>query len=54
MEKENGHKDNFTEQLPLYPAGTKSGKDIGKQQFDRAIEKAEKAIKQRGDKNRPE
>lgn len=54
MEKENGHKDNFTEQLPLYPAGTKSGKDIGKQQFDRAIEKAEKAIKQHSIKKRPE
>ena len=54
LEKENGHKDNFTEQLPLYPAGTKSGKDIGKQQFDRAIEKAEKAIKQHSIKKRPE
>ena len=54
LEKENGHKDNFTEQLPLYPAGTKTGKDIGKQNFDRAIEKAEKAIKRHSIKKRPE
>ena len=54
QEKEDGHHDNFTEQLPLYPAGTKSGKDIGKEKFDRAIEKAEKAIKRHSIKRRPQ
>lgn len=54
QEKEDGHHDNFTEQLPLYPAGTKNGKDIGKEKFDRAIEKAEKAIKRHSIKRRPQ
>lgn len=54
QEKESQHKDNFTEQLPLYAAGTKSGRDIGKDKFDRAIEKAEKAIKRHSIKRRPQ
>ena len=54
QEKESGFHDNFTEQLPLYAAGTKTGKDIGKQKFDRAIEKAEKAIKRHSIKRRPQ
>ena len=54
QEKESGYRDNFTEQLPLYAAGTKTGKDIGKQKFDRAIEKAEKAIKKHSIKRRPQ
>ncbi|MGN0280884.1 MAG: tetratricopeptide repeat protein [Prevotella sp.] len=53
LEKENGHSDNFTEQLPLYTAGTKTSKDLGKQNFDRAITKAEKTIKQHSIKRRP-
>ena len=53
LEKEAGHVDNFTEQLPLYPASTKTSKDLGKQNFDRAITKAEKAIKRHSIKRRP-
>ena len=53
LEKETGHKDNFTEQLPLYPASTKTSKELGKQNFDRAITKAEKAIKRHSIKRRP-
>lgn len=53
LEKENGHVDNFTERLPLYPASTKQGKELGKQNFDRAITKAEKAINRHSIKRRP-
>ncbi len=53
-EKEKGHKDNFTELLPLYAVGNKASRDIGKGNFDRAIEKSEKAIKQHSIKARPE
>ena len=38
-EKENGNKDNFTEMIPLYTVGNKSSVDLGKANFDRAIEK---------------
>ena len=44
LEKENGNKDNFTEMIPLYTVGNKSSRELGKTNFDRAIEKAEKAI----------
>lgn len=53
-EKEKGNKDNFTEQLPLYTVGNKNSRDLGKGNFDRAIEKSEKAIKQHSIKTRPE
>ena len=53
-EKENGNKDNFTEMIPLYTVGNKSSVDLGKANFDRAIEKAEKAIKLHSIKKRPE
>ncbi|MGM9697857.1 MAG: tetratricopeptide repeat protein [Prevotella sp.] len=52
-EKEDGHSDNFTEQLPLYPASSKKSKDIGKQNFERAVTKSEKAIKRHSIKRRP-
>ena len=52
-EKEDGHNDNFTEQLPLYPASSKKSKDIGKQNFERAVTKSEKAIKRHSIKRRP-
>ena len=52
-EKEYGHSDNFTEQLPLYPASSKKSKDIGKQNFERAVTKSEKAIKRHSIKRRP-
>jgi tetratricopeptide (TPR) repeat protein len=53
-EKEKGNKDNFTDQLPLYSVGNKASRDLGKGNFDRAIEKSEKAIKQHSIKARPE
>ena len=54
LEKEKGNKDNFTEMLPLYPVANKGSRDLGKGNFDRAIEKSEKAIKQHSIKARPE
>lgn len=54
LEKENGNKDNFTEIIPLYPVANKSSRDLGKGNFDRAIEKCEKAIKRHSIKRRPE
>ena len=53
-EKEKGNKDNFTELLPLYAVGNKQSREIGKGNFDRTIEKMEKAIKQHSIKARPE
>jgi len=44
LEKEKGHKDNFTELLPLYPVGNKLSRDIGKSHYERTVEKMEKAI----------
>lgn len=54
LEKENGNKDNFTERIPLYPVANKSSREIGKANFDRAIEKCEKAIKRHSIKRKPE
>jgi len=54
LAKENGNKDNFTEMIPLYTVGNKASRDLGKTEFDRAIEKSEKAIKQHSIKRRPE
>ena len=54
LEKENGNKDNFTELLPLYTVGNKQSRELGKGNFDRAIEKSEKAIKLHSIKARPE
>ena len=54
LEKEKGNKDNFTELIPMYTVGNKASRDIGKANFDRAIEKCEKAIKQHSIKKRPE
>ena len=54
QEKEKGNKDNFTELIPLYTVGNKASRDIGKGNFDRAIEKCEKTIKQHSIKRRPE
>ena len=53
-QKEKGNKDNYTELLPLYAVGNKSSRSIGSGQFDAAIEKMEKAIKQHSIKARPE
>ena len=54
LEKEEGNRDNFTEQIPLYTVGNKNSRDLGKANFDRAIEKCEKAIHQHSIKRRPE
>ena len=53
-EKEKGNKDNFTERLPLFTVGNKSSRTIGQGNFDRAIEKMEKTIKQHSIKAKPE
>lgn len=54
LEKEKGNKDNFTEMLPLYTVGNKQSRQLGSGNFDRAIEKSEKAIKQHSIKTKPE
>lgn len=54
LEKETGNKDNFTELLPLYTVGNKASRDLGKANFDRAIEKCQKVIKLHSIKKRPE
>ena len=53
LEKENGNKDNFTEMIPLYTVGNKASRDLGKGNFDCAIEKCQKAIKLHSIKRRP-
>ena len=53
LEKENGNKDNFTEMIPLYTVGNKNSKELGKGNFEKAIEKSEKAIHQHSIKHRP-
>lgn len=53
QEKENGNHDNFTEMIPMYIVGNKTSREIGKSNFDRAIEKSEKAIKLHSIKRRP-
>ena len=53
LEKENGNRDNCTELIPLYTVGNKDSRSLGKGNFERAIEKSEKAIKQHSIKARP-
>ena len=53
-EKENANKDNFTEMIPFYMVANKTSREIGKSNFDRAIEKCEKTIKRHSIKRRPE
>lgn len=54
IEKENGNRDNCTELIPLYMVGNKQSRGLGGGNFDRAIEKSQKAIKQHSIKRRPE
>ena len=54
LEKEKGNKDNYTELIPLYMVSNKQSRDIGKSQYDRTIEKCEKAIHQHSIKTKPE
>jgi tetratricopeptide (TPR) repeat protein len=54
LEKENGNKDNFTELIPLYTVANKGSRELGKGNFEKAIEKSQKAIKLHSIKRRPE
>ena len=54
LEKENGNRDNFTEKIPLYTVGNKASRQLGGSNFDKAIEKCQKAIKLYSIKRRPE
>lgn len=54
LEKEKGNKDNYTEILPLYTVSNKKSREIGAGNFDKAIEKCEKAIKLHSIKQKPE
>ena len=53
-QKEKGNKDNYTEFLPLYTIGNKESRKIGEAQYETAITKAKKAIKQHSIKQKPE
>lgn len=48
-----GHKDNFLEQLPLLIVSDKATKEMGKSDYDKAIEKSQKAIKNHSIKRKP-
>ena len=54
LEKENGNRDNFTERIPLYTVGNKGSRQLGGSNFDKAIEKCQKAIRLYSIKRRPE
>ena len=54
LEKEQGNQDNYTEIIPLYTVGNKGSRELGKANFDRAIEKCQKAIKLHSIKRRPQ
>ena len=54
LEKEKGNKDNYTEIIPLYPVANKQSREIGKGNYDKAIEKCQKAIKLHSINKRPE
>lgn len=49
----NGHKDNYLEQLPLLITSDKNTQQIGKSDYDKAIEKSQKAIKNHSIKRKP-
>ncbi len=52
-EKEKAYQDNYTEVIPLNMVGNKNSVNLGRANFDRAIEKSEKAIKLHSIKRRP-
>lgn len=54
LAQENGNKDNYTDIIPLYITGNKATVSIGKSDFDRAVEKCQKTIKQHTITKRPE
>lgn len=49
----NGHKDNYLEQLPLLITGDEKTRQLGKGDYDKAIEKSQKAIKNHSIKRKP-
>lgn len=53
LEVERANKDNYTEVLPYFPIGNKKTVGSGSGNFDRAIEKSQKAIKQHSIKKKP-
>ena len=52
--QKDGNKDNYTEVLPLLPIGNKATLSLGTSNFDRAIEKCQKTIKQHSITKKPE
>ena len=54
LEREQGNVDNFTEMIPLYTVGNKGSRELGKANYERAIEKSKKAIQRHSMKKRPE
>ena len=54
LEKERGNQDNFTEMIPMYSVGNKKSRELGKGNYEKAIEKCEKAIKLHSITRRPE
>ena len=52
--QEDGNRDNFTEIIPLFVTGNKATQKIGAGNFDRAVEKSQKAIKTHSITKRPE
>ena len=53
LEREQGNVDNFTELIPLYTVGNKASRELGQDNYDRAIEKSKKAIQRHSIKKRP-
>ena len=53
LEREQGNVDNFTELIPLYTVGNKASLELGQANYDRAIEKSQKAIQRHSIKKRP-
>jgi tetratricopeptide (TPR) repeat protein len=51
--QEEGHKDNFTEMIPFHVYAKKSTAEMGKSNYETAIEKCEKTIKQHSIKRKP-
>ena len=54
LAQETGNKDNFTDVIPFYMTGNKTTVTLGKSDFDRAVEKCQKTIKQHSITKRPE
>ncbi|MDR0893911.1 MAG: metal ABC transporter permease [Prevotellaceae bacterium] len=48
-----GNRDNYLELLPLYPIGNEATRSIGTADYERAVEKAQKAIRLHSIKRRP-